>query len=525
MEEASGRLLYDSEQKVSVTVSQFLGDVTVQLVHVGDALNPLEDSPFPEEDQQDLYQGRILGAYRGITSYSRRNRRNVVTFTAHSSANKQVRYTIIAMILGVLAGLAMKYLLPGHVLSFVNVSILMSIRAMFLNALKMMIAPLVFFSVVTSIAGLGSISAVGRSGGKVMLFYTVTSILAALLGTGLFYLFFHGAVPRLDLELNAAGAVEATEVDLISIVKNVIPSNLVSPILNMDMLQVLFVSILFGAALNILRDQMGTVRQFSTEMNLLCTKIVNMIVRFLPLVAFVSVASLMIRVGGRTMLTLGMILLGHILGMTVMTILYGLMILLAGKISPMPFWQKVSRFMPIPFSVCSSNACIPLTMDFCEHKMGVPPDLSSFSIPVGSTINMDGVCMSIVFQGLLLAKMSGLSMTPGRIVLVILTSLLLSVGAPGVAGSAFICLTTIVVTLGLPAETATFVLGIDSILTMFRVTHNVVGDIAATTAVAASERVMDREAYCGTGDNQGKADGGDMRKTIENGKAEPHCED
>lgn len=95
--------------------------------------------------------------------------------------------------------------------------------------------------------------------------------------------------------------------------------------------------------------------------------------------------------------------------------------------------------------------------------------------------------------------MSGLSITPGGIVLVVLTSLLLSAGAPGVAGSAFICLTTIVVTMGLPAETATFVLGIDSILTMFRVTRNVVGDIAATTAVAAAERALDREVYSGKG--------------------------
>ena len=103
--------------------------------------------------------------------------------------------------------------------------------------------------------------------------------------------------------------------------------------------------------------------------------------------------------------------------------------------------------------------------------------------------------MSIVFQGLLLAKMSGIAIAPGMIVTVLLTALLLSVGAPGVAGSAFICLTTIVVTLGMPAETATFVLGIDSILTMFRVTHNVIGDIAATTSVAASERSIDSDVY------------------------------
>ena len=295
--------------------------------------------------------------------------------------------------------------------------------------------------------------------------------------------------------LNTAKAVEATKVDLITLLRNIIPSDLVSPILNMDMLQVLFVSILAGGALNLLQEQLGTVKQFVIEMNRLCTKIVNMIVTFLPLVAFVSMTSLILKVGGSTMLTLGAILLGHVLGLAVMTIVYGLMISAGGKISPLPFWRKSIRYMPMPFSICSSNACIPLTLDFCEKQMGVPSSLSSFSIPIGSTINMDGVCMSIVFQGLLLAKLSGLEITLGMIVTVLLTALLLSVGAPGVAGSAFICLTTIVVTLGMPAETATFVLGIDSILSMFRVTHNVVGDIAATTSVAASERSIDMDIY------------------------------
>lgn len=245
----------------------------------------------------------------------------------------------------------------------------------------------------------------------------------------------------------------------------------------------------------LLRDQLGTVRQFAAEMNQLYSKIVNMIVRFLPVAAFASMASLIIKVGGETVLTLGLILLGHILGLLVMTIIYGLMISLTGKISPLPFWRKVPHYMLVPFSLCSSNACIPLSMDFCVNKMGVSPELSSFSIPIGSTINMDGGCMSTVFQSLLLAKMS-VSIKPGMIVLVIVTSILLTAGAPGVAGTAFICLTTVVVSLGMPAETTTIVLRIDSLITMFRVTHNVVGDIAATTAVAASENILDREVYC-----------------------------
>ena len=493
-EELVPRMLHEPAQQAFITVSEFFGDVTLQIVQFGGAMNPLEDSPFPEDDEQDQYRSQILSAYRSRMSYTRRNRRNIVSVAVHTAANKQVRYTLLAMVLGIAVGLLMKSLLPASAVDFINSNILVNIRSMFLNALKMMIAPLVFFSVVSSLAGLGSLSSVGRSGGKIMVFYFITSLMAAMVGLGLFWLFFRGQVPQLILG-DTANAVEATEVDMILLLKNIIPSDLVSPILKMDMLQVLFVSILFGAALGIMQDSLGTVKQFALEMNQLCTKVVNMIVRFLPLIAFVSMTSLIIKVGGSTMLTLGMILLGHILGVVVTTLLYGLMITLMGRVAPMPFWRKVVRYMPIPFSLSSSNACIPLTLDFCEKKMGISPSLASFSIPIGSTINMDGVCMSIVFQGLLLAKMSGLTITPGMVVTVVLTALLLSVGAPGVAGSAFICLTTIVVTLGMPAEAATFVLGIDSILTMFRFTHNVTGDIAATTAVAASDQQMNRTVY------------------------------
>ena len=108
---------------------------------------------------------------------------------------------------------------------------------------------------------------------------------------------------------------------------------------------------------------------------------------------------------------------------------------------------------------------------------------------------MDGICFSIVFQGLLLAKMYGIAITPKLMLTTFLTALLLSVGAPGVAGAAFICLTTIVVAIGLPAEAATFVLGIDSLLSMLRISNNVIGDTAVACAVAASEKQLDQTIY------------------------------
>lgn len=392
-------------------------------------------------------------------------------------------------------GLACKVLLPEALLAFLSGGILSNIRTIFLNALKMMIAPLIFFSILSSISSMGGTSEVGRSGVRVLLFYLFTSVIACLVGVGLFYLFFGGSTPALPLEWNTDGAVEATSVDIISLLTGIVPSDLVSPVLNMNVLQMLFVSLLFGIVLNGLGDHTPTLIRIVNEGNIFCIRVVSIIVRFLPLIAFTSMATLVINVGLASLKTLGIILIGHILGLVAMMLVYGMILAITGHVSPLPFWRKALGFMTVPLSLASSNACIPFSLSFCENKLGVPKKIASFAIPIGSTINMDGGCFSIVFIGLLLAKMYGVVITPSLLLATVLTSVLLTIGAPGVAGSAFICLTTLVVSLGCPAELATFVLGIDSLLSMVRISNNVIGDTAAACSVAAMEKQLDLTIY------------------------------
>ena len=495
MEELFARMAPFDGDFVDVEVKRRLGDVMLRLISEGDPMDPLRQSPFPEDDEQDRLRGLLLHANRSKLTYNRRGGRNIVNVSVHLAADKQMKFTLAAMALGILFGLLCKFVLPQAILTFLTGSILNNIRAVFLNALKMMIAPLIFFSILSSISGMSGTSEIGRSGVRVLVFYLFTSVIACLLGVGLFYLFFGGSVPALPQEWNTDRAVEATSVDIITLLTSIVPSDLVSPILNMNVLQILFVSLLFGIVLNGLRDQTPTLIRMTNEGNIFCIRVVSIIVRFLPLVAFTSMAALVINVGLSSLKTLGIILLGHVLGLAVMLFIYGGILTLAGHVSPFPFWRKALGFMTVPLSLASSNACIPFSLDFCENKLGVPKKIASFSIPIGSTINMDGGCISIVFQGLLLAKMYGVTITPSILLTVILTTLLLTVGAPGVAGSAFICLTTLVVSLGCPAEIATFVLGIDSLLSMARISNNVIGDTAAACSVAAMEKKLDLSIY------------------------------
>jgi Na+/H+-dicarboxylate symporter len=161
----------------------------------------------------------------------------------------------------------------------------------------------------------------------------------------------------------------------------------------------------------------------------------------------------------------------------------------------MPFIKKIGSFIPIPLSTSSSNATMPFTMKFCTDKMGIAPKLSSFSIPIGATVNMDGGCLYLSIASIMLARMYGIELTPDVLFTVFITVVALSVGAPGVPGGAFVCLASIVISLGLPADATAVILGIDPICSMMRAALNSTGDIAVSTALACNEKLITRKVY------------------------------
>ena len=207
--------------------------------------------------------------------------------------------------------------------------------------------------------------------------------------------------------------------------------------------------------------------------------------------------ALMFTVGVDSLWLLGKVLIGQFIGSVAMICVYSVVMLLMGKITPVPFLKKIGGFVPVAISMGSSSAAMPFTMNFCTEKMGVSPRLSSFSIPLGATVNMDGGCFYFSIQAILLAKMYGVEMTPAFVWALFVTVVALSIGAPGVPGGFFVCLTSIIVSFGVPVEAAAIVLGIDPLTSMFRTTLNTIGDIAVTTALSKNEGMMDEAVYMG----------------------------
>lgn len=483
------------EVHVKVTLSKRFGDISVRMETVGNPYNPLQILTGWDEDDPDYERTIVLKSKKEMLSYTHNNGKNIVTIKVHEAGNKQIRYTLFAMVMGILVGAVIKEMLSPELIDMLNKNIIGSIRTMFLNSLNMMIAPVVFFSIISGLTSISNASDIGRLGGKLVGTYMCTTIIATTFSIIIGLLMFHGDVPQMG---TVSGSGEGVNVSLLDMIVNVVPENLVAPIVNRDMLQIIFVSVLFGVTINMLGEKAQLLKNFTETTNTFCLRVITLLAQFIPLIAFLSMMALMFTVGTDSLWLLGRVLAGQFIGSLAMIGVYATVMVLMGKISPVPFLKKIGSFVPVAISMGSSSAAMPFTMRFCTDKMGVSPRLSSFSIPLGATVNMDGGCFYFSIQAILLAKMYGLEMTPAFIGALFVTVVALSIGAPGVPGGSFVCLTSIIVSFGLPVEASAIVLGIDPLTSMFRTTINTIGDIAVTTALSKNEKMMDDNVYMST---------------------------
>ena len=481
--------------QIIVLIRKKLGSLTLNLEYGGKEYNPLvELNEYSEDDEEDYFRTAILKSYRSKMSYTHYAAKNIVTIHFHDASNKQIYYTLFGMAAGIIFGLILKSIDAPEVTAFFDETLAKSFRTMFLNALNMMIAPVIFFSVISGVTSITNAAEVGRIGGKLVGIYTLTTLLASALSIGIGYLLFSGEVPQIGTVENPAAA-QGQSISVLSMIVGLIPKNLIAPIVNGEMLQIIFVAIFFGICINGLGGKVKILNDFIEAMNSFCLNSIRLIVKVIPVIAFFAMMSLIINIGLESVLLLGKLILGQLGGSFLMVGVYALLLIFIGKISPMPFLKKIGGFIAIPLSTSSSNATMPFTMKFCTEKMGIAPKLSSFSIPIGATVNMDGGCLYLSIASIMLAGMYGLELTPDILFTVFVTVVALSIGAPGVPGGAFVCLASIVMALGLPADATAIILGIDPICSMMRAALNATGDIAASTALACNEKLIERNVY------------------------------
>lgn len=356
----------------------------------------------------------------------------------------------------------------------------------FMNMIKMIIVPLVFSSLVIGVCSLGDVKKIGRIGAKTMAYYLGTTAFAIVLGLILAIIIQPGAGVNMPADGVKAAAKAAPPI--MKVIIDIFPTNAMEAMLKANMLQIIVFSLFIGIGISMVGERAEYLKRTIDGLAEVSYKIVGMIMNFAPIGVFSLITPVVAANGPSVLLPLLKVVIAVYLGCLLHAlIVYGAMLQFIGKISPMKFFKGIAPAQLLAFTSCSSGGSLPVNMA-CVQKLGVSKEISSFVLPLGATINMDGTA---VYQGvcaLFIAQIYGVDLTSGQLLTVILTGTLASIGTAGVPGAGFIMLTMILTAIGLPLEGSALIAGIDRILDMPRTCVNITGDATVCYLVDKSEK-------------------------------------
>ncbi len=365
----------------------------------------------------------------------------------------------------------------------------------FIRLIRMLVVPLVFFSLAAGAASLGDITKLGRIGGKILGLYIGTTVIASTLGLIVGNMLQPGA----GLAKAALKAPEVAKPPTVGdMLINIFPLNPVDAMARADMLQIIVFALFFGVAISMVGERASGLKSIIEQGNEAMLKLVGIVMAYAP----IGVAALMAWVAGAIGFSILVPLAVYLVGVIVAIflhggILYSLIVAGIGGVSPVRFYKNAVDFMLVAFTTCSSAAALPLNMQAAEKKMGVPRSLYGFTLPLGATVNMDGTAIYMGVATVLIAQFYGISLTFSQQLTVILTATLASIGAAGVPGAGLVMMSMVLTAVGLPLEGIAIIAGVDRIADMFRTTLNVTGDAACTVGVARTEGMLDKEVFYG----------------------------
>ena len=490
------------DAELQVRISRFFGDVSVTLSMQGEEFEPLgsTDSLDINSDElvsENVIRALLLRSHGENYKYRRKSGVNQARILTGQNVQHSKNATFIALILGLLLGLLAKFVFSPEVTAILTDYALNPIHTIFMNALKIIIAPVVFFSIVTCFSQFNNLSELGKLGAKVIGMYLLTTVIAVSLAIGVFYVVQPGTFGFALSGTDTTAVTVDTDVEygILKTLMNIVPSNFLAPFLESNTLQIIFLAVIVGTAVGAIGQYSKTIKELFEGLNSLFLQITTIISKFIPVAVLASVAMIVISLGGKSLLSVAAGAGTQISTILLMIGVYGVLILLLSGLNPLKFYQKSREGMLTSFTLSSSSAAMPTNMRVATEKLGISPKVANFSIPLGATINMDGACIFLTILGLFLARAYGVEVTTSTLLSAALTIILLSLGAPGVPGSALVCLGVVLKTLNVPVEAIGLIIGISPLLDMFDTMNNTTGDLAAALIVSKSEKLLDRNVY------------------------------
>ncbi|HCE2680487.1 TPA: dicarboxylate/amino acid:cation symporter [Vibrio parahaemolyticus] len=402
---------------------------------------------------------------------------------------------ILGMVAGILTGFAIRTLFADN--GFVDAYIVNGLfevgGQIFVASLKMLVVPLVFVSLVCGTSSLKDLSTLGRMGGKTLAFYIATTAIAITLALTMGTLFQPGA----GADLTAASSFKSAEAPSLGrVIIDMFPTNPISAMAEGKTLQVIVFAVLFGVAISAAGKPGERIAAFFSDLNEVIMKLVAILMNLAPYGVFFLMAKLFTGLGLSAIVNLAeyfIVLAGTLLLHGLVT--YSLMLKGFTGLSPITFLRKMEDAIMFAFSTASSNATIPVTMETAKHRMGVDNRISSFTVPLGATVNMDGTAIMQGVATAFIAQAFNIDLSMGDYMMVIMTATLASIGTAGVPGVGLVMLAMVLNQVGLPLEGIALIMGVDRLLDMIRTAVNITGDSAVTVIVAKSEGALDEARF------------------------------
>ena len=377
----------------------------------------------------------------------------------------------VGLILGILTGL---FLADKFEVVLTATSALGSI---YMNALNMMIFPLVFCSIVMGISGIGNAKTTGKITGVAMLFFLCTTAIASFMGLIIPRLIHLGRGVKFEM---ATSDIQATKMDsILDTVKSLIPSNPVKAFAEGNMLQVLVFSLIIGFTLIAIGEKGEPLLKVIDSLNEVCLKIISTVMYFTPIGVFCTIVPVVEANGTKTIVSLAtQLVILYIAFFGFALVVYGAAVKVLGKTNPIRFFRAIMPAALNAFGTCSSSATIPLSKQCVEDELGVSNQVSSITIPLGATVNMDAVSILMSFMIIFFANACNVNVSISMMILVLLANVLLSVGTPGIPGGAIASFAALATMAGLPAGVMGVYISINTLCDMGATCVNVIGDMA-----------------------------------------------
>ena len=403
---------------------------------------------------------------------------------------------IIGLVLGVSSGVIF-----GEHAAFLKI-----FGTIFLSLIKMVVIPLMFFVILFGITSMGGKGNATRIGIKGVVSYLLTATFAVTIGLVVGTIFQPGAgvdlevmIKSIDAKAPVVSVKEMNGQSIIDFFLNIIPTNPIHAMATDSFLQVIFFAIFIGAAINSVGSKAVIIKEIIDSGAQIMFKAIEFIIKLAPLAVFGFMASLIGTVGIGVLHTLGKLMAVILLACILQYAVFGIIIFVFGRISPLPFYRKMLVTQSLAFSTCASKAVLPIAMKELQERMGVSKAIAHFMMPLGVSINMDGVALKLAIYALFFVQAYGIDPTIHTYLVLLFACTLASVGVGGIPGGAIIFIGMVLSSIGIPLDGIVVILAVDRLMDMLTTTINTTGDATITLVIDSSEGTLDKKTYYAKG--------------------------